>query len=60
MKMRPMSKRSRDKTRIVEFLRTHVGADEDEVAETLGIHIIDVKDILLELEREGKTKRLDE
>jgi DNA-binding MarR family transcriptional regulator len=50
---------SEPKLRITEFLKGCGNASEDEIAEALHLHIIDVLGALLELEKKGFVKRFD-
>ena len=46
------------KSEIIEYLQRHGIANEDEIAQALNMHIIDVLDALLELEKKGVTVRV--
>jgi predicted ArsR family transcriptional regulator len=48
------------KSEIVDYLKSHGIVSEDEIAQALNLHIIDVLDALLELEKKGVTVRVDE
>ena len=43
-------------SRIVNYLKAHDGATEDEIAEALGMHVVDVLDALATLKKEGSVK----
>ena len=45
-----------NKTRIIEYLRVHEGATDEEVAGALNLHIVDVLDAVIELEKKGIVK----
>jgi transcription initiation factor IIE alpha subunit len=50
--------REQNITRVIEYLEQHKIATEDEIAEALNLHIVDVLDILHSLEKDGKAKSL--
>ena len=45
---------------IVDYVKSHGVASEDEIAQALNLHIIDVLEALFELEKKGLAKRVDE
>jgi len=47
------------KTRILNYVKAHVGATEDDIAEDLDMHVINVLDALITLEKEGLVKNTD-
>lgn len=53
-----MATKEENTARVVEFLEKHKIATEDEIAEALALHIVDVLDILHSLEKDGKAKSL--
>jgi predicted ArsR family transcriptional regulator len=42
------------KTRISEYLAAHDNATEEEIAQALNLHIVDVLNALIEMEKEGE------
>ena len=42
------------KTRISEYLEAHDNATEEEIAQALNLHIIDVLNVLVEMEKQGE------
>jgi len=46
-------------TRIIEYLKHHESATDEEVAAALNLHIIDVLDAVIELEKKGIVKSID-
>jgi hypothetical protein len=48
-----------NKKRIVDYLKTHDSADEEEIAAALEMHIIDVVEATLELEKQGVIKEVE-
>jgi transcription initiation factor IIE alpha subunit len=48
-----IQKSSNPKSEIVEYLESHGIASEDELAEALHMHILDVLNILFEMEEKG-------
>jgi predicted Rossmann fold nucleotide-binding protein DprA/Smf involved in DNA uptake len=57
---RPTEKRLNQRNEITKYLKNHGIAGEDEIAQALRLHIIDVLDALFELEKNGKVRRVDE
>jgi len=49
-------KKKANKEKIVEYLRNHDSADEEEIAAALDMHIVDVVEATLELEKDGVIK----
>jgi len=48
------------KEQVLRYVVEHPGATDDEIAEKLNMHIIDVVSALLLLEEEGKVKSIEE
>jgi predicted transcriptional regulator len=55
-----ITQRRDSKSEVIGYLKIHGIADEDEIAQALNLHIIDVLDALLGLEKKGIVKRVDE
>jgi transcription initiation factor IIE alpha subunit len=53
-----MATKEENTARVVDYLEKHKITTEDEIAEALALHIVDVLDILHSLEKEGKAKSL--
>jgi DNA-binding MarR family transcriptional regulator len=45
--------------KILDFVRVMGFAKEEDIAETFNLHIIDIKNALLELEKKGIVKRVE-
>ena len=53
-----MATKEENTARVVDYLEKHKIATEDEIAEALNMHIVDVLDILHSLEKDGEAKSL--
>jgi DNA-binding Lrp family transcriptional regulator len=53
-------KSSETESEIIDYLQNNGVASEEEIAQALNLHIIDVIDALLELEKKGIALRVDE
>ena len=47
---------NQQKEQVLRYVIEHPGATDDEIAEKLNIHIVDVISVLVVLEQEGKVK----
>jgi len=51
---------NQQKEQVLRYVTEHPGASDDEIAEKLNMHIVDVISALLLLEEEGKVKSIEE